>query len=290
MVDHPARDDVCAGLAPAVLVGDRCTPPGEGARPIGGNDEVLRECTAVSGILFVDVRPYDDRFSNDGRRCDMADAGDRAGAGAGEAKLRGLGAVGGRLSVKGNAPISPEGVVDVSPAFAAADNLDFRKSRADARGEAPMAEARCSFLFFCKISKAAFNSFAPPVRFFLLSVRGESCRRGFELDRGRRLPRSSSSSSGCGALRYGDTGELAELLDPLELRVLTASSELSYVKTCRVAGGLRAPLLLEPLADLDGGRRSPLGLSVLVVADPELLVVAGCCCCCCFCRCWRYRS
>ena len=130
---------------------------------------------------------------------------------AGDPRLRGLGAVGGRLSVRGNAPISAVDDVklaDVSLAFAAAlvdNSLDLRKSRAEeARGDDPLPrddidDERLSFLFFCKISKAAFNSLAPPVKFFRLSVRGESCKCGFEP--GRRLPRSSSSSSGWGAFR-----------------------------------------------------------------------------------------
>ena len=118
----------------------------------------------------------------------------------GDPALLGLGMAGGLLSDDGEA----------SPMVAAAaDNRDLRKSRADERAAVYMlfvaklvvlatvdleippplpalpilapalpAADRCSFLF-CKIAKAAFNSFAPPDKLCLRSwaVREDDRRR-----------------------------------------------------------------------------------------------------------------
>ena len=96
-----------------------------------------------------------------------------------------LGAGGGRDDSEGESKSGAS--AGLSPiAAATADNRDLRKSLADVlllgekdvRGEfpgapGPPAEARCSFLV-CKIFKASFNSFAPPVKFVACSLLREA--------------------------------------------------------------------------------------------------------------------
>lgn len=106
-----------------------------------------------------------------------------------------------------------------------------------------------------------------------------------------RPPESSLSSSGRGLLRYGETGAPC-VADNLEFFALVvSSSELSYVNTCRVAGGLRAALLgaLPAAADELKGRPVAEVLAAALLAEGAPAEVAlplvAVCCCCCFCRC-----